>query len=68
MLILELGFRFRFFGHGFHVLIKMFFCEYRYNAYQAYGQSKTGDILLARMIGQQLKVWINHHLLHRGPV
>ncbi|KAG0560139.1 hypothetical protein KC19_10G156800 [Ceratodon purpureus] len=26
-----------------------------YNAYQAYGQSKTGDILLARMIGQQLK-------------
>lgn len=31
----------------------------RFNAYQAYGQSKTGDILLARLIGQQLKVWIN---------
>lgn len=26
-----------------------------YSAYQAYGQSKVGDILLARMIGQQLK-------------
>jgi len=26
-----------------------------YTAYQAYGQSKTGDILLARMIGNQLK-------------
>ncbi|KAG0611652.1 hypothetical protein M758_7G155500 [Ceratodon purpureus] len=26
-----------------------------YTAYQAYGQSKIGDILLARMIGQQLK-------------
>lgn len=26
-----------------------------YSAYQAYGQSKVGDILLSRMIGQQLK-------------
>jgi hypothetical protein len=50
-----------------YVLIKGFFDECRYNAYQAYGQSKTGDILLARMIGQQLKVRINH-FFHRGLV
>lgn len=27
-----------------------------FESYQAYGQSKVGEILLARMIGQQLKV------------
>lgn len=30
-----------------------------YESYQAYGQSKVGDILLARMIGQQLKVFFS---------
>lgn len=30
-----------------------------YESYQVYGQSKVGDILLARMIGQQLKVFFS---------